>query len=134
MKDQASKDGEEFIVTNHRRTSSFSSLAKSYISKGTDKSKPPPKLSKLFGSDGVDESKQLIAILQHQVNEGKRVRQEMADEIAKLKDQLQKAEAHISLLKLELQQRKALSSAGSSPNQQRRHHDTERSCARFALL
>jgi chromosome segregation ATPase len=95
------KDNEDgFRVTAHRRTNSFSSFAKAYRTSKGDKSNRTSshKLNTSSTSD-TDDTQQLIAVLEHQVSEGEKARREMALEIAKLKDQLQRAEAQIALLK-----------------------------------
>eukprot|EP00026_Physarum_polycephalum_P000766 Phypoly_transcript_00767.p1 GENE.Phypoly_transcript_00767~~Phypoly_transcript_00767.p1 ORF type:complete len:887 (+),score=142.43 Phypoly_transcript_00767:204-2864(+) len=90
------KDSEEgFHFMAHRRTSSFSSLAKAYRLK-SDKSRT--KLNKSATND-ADDTQQLIAVLEHQVSEGDKARRELVLEITKLKDQLHRAEAQIALLK-----------------------------------
>jgi chromosome segregation ATPase len=90
------KDSDDaFEFSTHRRSNSFSSLAKAYKLKA-DKSRT--KLNKSSTSD-ADDTQQLIAILEHQVSEGDKAKRELVLEIAKLKDQLHRAEAQIALLK-----------------------------------
>lgn len=133
MKDKLSSspkdnDTAELGVSGHRRTNSFSSFAKSYRSKaGSDKSSKI-KLSKVSSNGtehevvAADSQVQMITLLELKVSEGERIRKELHCEITRLKEQLQKAEAHISLLKHELQ----LKSCPPS----RRGSYTEKSCLR----
>lgn len=93
-----------FHVTAHRRTNSFSSLAKAYRTSKNEKYNrgSSTKLNKSATNDpdnNVDDTQQLIAVLEHQVSEGEKARREMVLEIAKLREQLQRAEAQIALLK-----------------------------------
>jgi septal ring factor EnvC (AmiA/AmiB activator) len=135
MKDKLStspKGNEDsfMAVTSHRRTNSFSSLAKAYRSKSTNS-----KLSKSILNEEED-TQQLIAVLEHQVCEGDKARREMAVEIAKLKDQLERAEAQITLLKQannSLYNQLVSKEQTTPPNARKRPADTERSCVRYIL-
>lgn len=89
-----------FPLTGHRRTNSFSSLTKAYRPLKSDKYNrtSSSKLNKTSIADN-DDTQQLIAVLEHQISEGDKARREMVLEIARLRDQLQRAEAQIALLK-----------------------------------
>ena len=98
-KDGTKEDDGTGRPNGHRRTNSFSSLAKAYrLSKNEKHNRSSNNLNKSLPID-MDDTQQLIAVLEHHVSEGDKARRDMATEIATLKDQLQRAETQIALLK-----------------------------------